>query len=197
MQALLGSRQALRSDAEILTEEPLRADQTMYHIRQHGDPILKCQAFQVENIDGSLIAACAAMFEKMRESDGIGLAATQVGILRRFFVFDLQIAGSDADKFAAVCGEMKIGLMINPIISAKYGKSESEEGCLSLPCEPQKILRAEKIEIEALNVDGEKTEIEAEGLFSFLIQHETDHLDGMLIADRLPRSERMKLLRSL
>ena len=169
----------------------------MYHIRQHGDPILKCQAFPVENIDGSLISACAAMFEKMRASDGIGLAATQVGILRRFFVFDLQIAGSLADSFVAVCGETEIGLMINPTISAKHGKTESEEGCLSLPCEPQKIVRAEKIEMEALNVDGEKTEIETEGLFAFLIQHEIDHLNGVLIADRLRKSEREKLLRGI
>ena len=169
----------------------------MLKIRQIGDPVLGCHAENVEEIDSSLAVTCLKMFEMMAEAGGVGLAATQVGILRRFFVYDRVAANSDVADSEAEQLNSRMCVMINPVVISGSGSAENSEGCLSVPCEPQKIVRSEHVLVEALTLSSERISVECEGLLARLIQHEIDHLDGLLISDRLPSSEKYRLLRQI
>ncbi len=146
-------------------------------------PVLRRRAREISRIDRDILELAEDMKEIMYSHDGIGLAANQVGALRRIFVCDLS-SGLDDCK-----------VLINPRIVAGSGAWEEEEGCLSLPDIKAVVRRRANIDVEALDLEGKPLKFSAEGLFSACIQHEIDHLDGVLFIDRLPAIRRSLLLR--
>ena len=139
-------------------------------IRVFGDPVLKRVAEDVQDIDGSLASLCGRMLEAMYQAPGIGLAAPQVGVSKRFFVYDY----GDGPK-----------VLINPEIVESDGEWEFDEGCLSVPGLSWNIVRPKKIHIVGYGLEGEEISIEADELESRLYQHEMDHLNGKLLLDYL------------
>ncbi len=158
-------------------------------IRVFGDPVLKQRAQEVANIDDSLRQLAADMLQTMYAAPGIGLAAPQVGVQRRFFVYDMgEHAEGDGPK-----------TLVNPVITESRGEWEHEEGCLSVPGLSWTIVRPKEVHLRARDLEGEEVSIEADALEARLFQHELDHLDGVLLIDRLDsdqRKEAMRLLRS-
>ncbi len=144
-------------------------------IRVIPDPILRIAAAPVTKFDSELRDFVEAMKETMYRAPGIGLAAPQVGDSRRVFVMD---TSEDKSGFAA---------FINPEIVKRSGKEQSEEGCLSIPGFRETIQRSKNVVVRAQNIDGELFECEAEELDAFCIQHELDHLNGVLFTDHLSR----------
>ncbi len=141
-----------------------------YEIRVFGDPVLKRVSEAVTEIDGAFVDTCNDMLDAMYEAPGIGLAAPQVGIGKRFFVYDF----GDGP-----------GVLINPEIVDSDGEWEFEEGCLSVPGLSWNIVRPKQIHIVGVDIDGNEISIEADELESRLYQHELDHLDGKLLFDYL------------
>jgi peptide deformylase len=152
-------------------------------IRLYGDPVLRERCRPVEEVDGDVRALVADLMETMYEADGIGLAAPQVGVPIRAFVYDVREEGTDP------------GALINPEIVSFEGKVKEEEGCLSIPGIAELVERADRIIVRGLDADGKPVEIEADGLLSRCIQHENDHLDGVLFIDRLSPLKRQMLQR--
>jgi peptide deformylase len=128
------------------------------------------------------------MMELMYDDRGIGLAANQVGLPYRFFVMNVSSDAADKD------GEL---VMINPVVSKRSGMAEAEEGCLSLPEIYGQVKRPKKVTIAAYNMSGEEMQYEFDGLFARAVQHETDHLDGVLFVDRLSDSGRLSVKEAL
>ena len=141
-------------------------------ILEDGDEILRKKSREVESIDDKIREILDDMVEILHKYNGVGLAGPQIGILKRIIVIDLY-----DDE-----GPMKL---INPAIVKEKGKQEVEEGCLSFPNQFGKIVRPEKIEVEALNEKGKKVKIEGEGLLAQALAHEIDHLDGVLFVDKI------------
>lgn len=139
-------------------------------IREHGDEILRKKCKKVDVINDRLITLIEDMKETMYSEDGVGLAAPQVGVLKRVAVIDI--------------GEGPI-VLINPEILAQEGSYIDVEGCLSLPEEQGEVERPYKIKVKALNEKGEEIVFEAEELFSRAICHELDHLEGVLFIDKI------------
>lgn len=135
-----------------------------------GDEILRKKSKPVEKIDDKILELIEDMKETMYKYDGIGLAAVQVGILKRVVVYDL---GDGINK----------GAIINPVIVQKKGKQWCEEGCLSLPNIFGEVQRPAKIVVEALNEKGENITISAKELLAVCLSHEIDHLEGILFTD--------------
>ena len=136
-----------------------------------GQELLRQKSLPVEEVNDELRAAIQAMFDTMLESDGVGLAAPQVGILKRFFVV---IADDDVRR-----------VFINPqILSTSQEMCDYEEGCLSIPNVYEKISRPAKITVQALNEQGKPFTLNAEGFLARVIQHEYDHLEGILYIDQ-------------
>lgn len=140
------------------------------NIVKNGDEILRKKAKEVENIDEKIQTLIDDMIETMHESNGVGLAAQQVGILKRIVVIDTY-DGNDPV------------ILINPVILKTKGEREVEEGCLSFPNQFAKVIRPKEVEVEALNREGKKIKIKAKELLAQAICHETDHLDGELFVD--------------
>jgi peptide deformylase len=138
------------------------------------DPRLKDRAVRVANVDAGLQRLIDDMFETMYAADGVGLAAPQIGVLQRVIVIDTS-PREDASPLA----------LINPVIVAREGESRAREGCLSVPGESEEVPRAAVITVRYLDRDGEERETTATGLMAVAIQHETDHLDGVLFVDYL------------
>ena len=139
-------------------------------IVQIGESVLRKKCKVVEKIDEKIIQLLDDMADTMYESDGVGLAAPQVGILKRIFVVDaMDGAGSR--------------VFINPEILEKSGEQTDEEGCLSLPGRHKPVKRANKIKIKALDVNGNEFVLDAEEFLARAIQHEYDHLEGVLFID--------------
>ena len=141
-------------------------------IRQNGDEILRKKSRVVEVVDDKIRQLLEDMLETMHKYNGVGLAAPQVGILKRVIVIDLY-DGNEPLK------------LVNPVIVKQKGKQEVEEGCLSFPNQYAKMIRSEEIVAEALNEKGEKIKIKAKGLLAQAICHEVDHLDGILFIDNM------------
>ena len=144
-------------------------------IRKYPDEILRKKALSVENIDRSLQRLIDDMIETMYAAPGIGLAAPQVGISKRLVVIDVSL------------GEEKNSLivLINPEITDTEGFADSDEGCLSVPGYTSAIKRAEKVIVKGLDRNGKPVQIEGDGLLARALQHEMDHLDGVLFVDRM------------
>ncbi len=145
-----------------------------YEIRLFGDPVLKRVADEVADIDGTFVDICNDMLDAMYEAPGIGLAAPQVGIPQRFFVYDF--------------GDMP-GVLINPTIVETDGEWEFEEGCLSVPGLSWDIVRPKQIHLVGLDLDGNEISIEADEIEARLYQHELDHLNGTLLFDYLDEEQ--------
>lgn len=144
-------------------------------IRKYPDEVLKKKALPVENIDRSLQRLIDDMIETMYAAPGIGLAAPQLGISKRLIVIDVSL------------GEEKNSLivLINPEIVEAEGFSDFDEGCLSVPGYTSTIKRAEKVTVKGLDRNGKPVQIEGDGLLARALQHEIDHLDGILFVDRM------------
>jgi peptide deformylase len=153
-------------------------------IRQYGDPVLRMRAEPLEEVDEEVRQTGERMLALMRDADGIGLAATQVGILRRFFVFR-----DDEEE----------RLVVNPEITASSDETEiDEEGCLSLGPVRVPVERSLSVTLEGVDADGAPLRLELEGTSARVAQHELDHLDGTLILQRTDpesRREALKILR--
>jgi len=155
-------------------------------IRIYPDEVLKQKAERVEEFDSELKELVDDMFETMYKRGGVGLAANQIGVLKRVFVLDLK-SGKEGQ------GEERL-VFVNPEIVHSEGEVVREEGCLSLPGLWKKVRRAERVVVRAQDLDGREFEIEADGLLSRAIQHEIDHLDGICFVDRLsPLQRRLAL----
>jgi peptide deformylase len=140
-----------------------------------GNPILRKKAKPVENIDGELKRIIDKMAETMYKAKGIGLAANQVGILKRFFIMDV----SQRE------GKNKLEVYINPEIISAEGETIYEEGCLSIPGYFAPVKRYAKIYVKAYDINGNPVEKELDEISAIAFQHEYDHLDGILFIDRL------------
>lgn len=140
-------------------------------VREIGDPVLRSKAKEIDEVNKKTLDLIDNMFETMYEEDGVGLAAPQVGMLKRIAVVDIR----EGNKV----------ILINPEIIEEEGKAIMEEGCLSIPGETGDVIRAEKIKLRTLNTEGKEIEIEAEGFEARAIQHEIDHLDGVLFVDKI------------
>lgn len=162
-----------------------RREQALSHVIKFGDPVLRSVATPVQDFDPALAAEVERMVELMRDGMGVGLAATQLGVLRRICVFQ---AGPDAPPTA----------LVNPSIE---WRSEdlvtAEEGCLSLPGVVVDVERPLHVRVRALDASGEELAIEASGLEARVIQHEVDHLDGVLMLQHAPREQRGEALKAL
>ena len=141
-------------------------------IREYGDEILRKKSREVDVVDDKIRELLDDMLETMHKYNGVGLAAPQVGILKRVVVIDLYDDN----------GPLKL---VNPKIVKQKGKQEVEEGCLSFPNQYAKMIRPEEIVAEALNEKGKKIKIKAKGLLAQAICHEIDHLDGVLFIDNM------------
>jgi peptide deformylase len=154
-------------------------------ILEFPDPRLRTKAAAVEAVDDHLRALIDDMFETMYAAPGIGLAATQVDVHRRFLVTDVSSDGSDPH------------VLINPEILEKDGVTVSDEGCLSVPGYYEEVERAEHIRVRFLDREGTTQEMEAEGLLAVCIQHEMDHLEGKLFVDYLSEAKRQRIRKKL
>jgi peptide deformylase len=171
--------------AELDPETRARRDAALRHVRKFGDPVLRTTALEVERFDDELIAEIERMGELMHDALGVGLAATQLGVLHRVLVYR---AYTD-DPLTA---------LVNPVIEWASDELETaEEGCLSLPGVHVEVERAARLRARARDTRGEEIVIEAEGLEARVIQHEIDHLDGILILDRIPREARKQAMREM
>lgn len=141
-------------------------------IREYGDEILRKKAREVEVVDDKIRGLIEDMIETMHKYNGVGLAAPQVGILKRVVVIDLYDDN----------GPLRL---VNPVIIKQKGKQEVEEGCLSFPNQYAKMIRPEEVVAEALNEKGEKIKIKAKGLLAQAICHELEHLEGILFIDNM------------
>lgn len=146
------------------------------------NPVLREVAKPVERVDDRIRRILSDMAETMYDAPGVGLAAPQVGILERLIVVDI------GDRDEGIPG--RLYKLINPEIVESSGSLEFEEGCLSIPGIREKVTRPEKVKVRALDEKGEMTEIEADGILSVCLQHEIDHLNGVLFIDRLSRVRR-------
>ena len=153
-----------------------------YAVRVYGDPVLKQVARDVEQFDGSLVRLVDDMVETMYESEGAGLAAPQVGVQKRLFVYDV--------------GEGPRAV-VNPTIVEVGGEWYYDEGCLSIPGLRLGIVRPNQIHLRGYGLDGEEVSIEADEFLGRVFQHEIDHLDGVLMVERLEEDERKLALRVL
>ncbi len=172
-------------EAELDPETAARRKQALAHIRQFGDPVLRTKARPIDRFDGELREEIERMGQLMEDAIGVGLAATQVGVVHRLLVYRVQ---QDAE----------VAALINPEVEWSGRDTESmEEGCLSLPGVLVDVDRPVHVRVRALNENGEPIVIEASGLEARVIQHEIDHLDGVLILDRTSREQRKEAMRIL
>ena len=142
------------------------------NLRYEGDEILSKKSREIETIDEKLQTLIDDMIDIMHKYNGVGLAAVQVGILKRVFVIDLY-----DDKGPIV--------FINPVILKTKGEREVEEGCLSFPNQYAKLMRPKEVTVEALDRSGKKITIKAKDLLAQAIAHEVDHLDGVVFVDKM------------
>lgn len=152
-------------------------------IRKLGDPVLRERARSVERFDEALARIVDDMFETMYAAPGVGLAAPQVGISLRFFVYD----DGDGSK----------GFVANPEISRLKKQEVRDEGCLSIPGPFYPTNRALSVRVRGFDLDGAPLDIDAEGLLARIFQHETDHTNGTLYIDRLDDEGRREVMRML
>lgn len=167
-------------EAQAEAERLVRKELALSQIRQYGDPVLRMRADEVEEFDDELRNIRERMIALMHDADGVGLAATQVGILRRFFVCTLD--GEDR-------------MLVNPVVTQVGAGTEVDtEGCLSLGSVRVPVERAEKVRLEARDADGASVVLELEGHPARVVQHEVDHLDGKLMLDRTDADARREAL---
>lgn len=153
-------------------------------IVQYGHPALRWKSKPIQSINDELRSVVREMFELMYSAKGIGLAANQVGLPLRFFVVNVTADPVQKDEEF---------VFLNPRIRRRKGATSGEEGCLSLPGLYANVERAEEIVVEAYDLEGEGFEMDLDELPARVVQHETDHLDGVLFVDRLTPDDRLKV----
>ena len=172
-------------EPELDPEVAARRAAALAHVRKFGDPVLKTKARPVDRFDEALRSEIMRMGELMNDALGVGLAATQVGVLHRVLVYRVQ-------------QQAPVSALINPEIEWSGKEQETaEEGCLSLPAVLVDVERPVHVRVRAVNEQGEPILVEASGLEARVIQHEIDHLDGVLILDRTSRDQRKEAMRAL
>jgi peptide deformylase len=171
--------------AELDPETRARRDAALAHVRKLGDPVLRASALEVERFDDALRLEVQRMGELMHDALGVGLAATQLGVLHRVLVY-------------RAYPEDPLTALVNPLIEwASEELEPAEEGCLSLPGVHVEVERPVRVRVRARDERGEELQFEAEGLTARVIQHEIDHLDGILILDRISREARKEAMREM
>jgi peptide deformylase len=162
-----------------------RREAALRHVRKYGDPALRTRARPVEVFDGGLVDEVRRMADLMDDALGIGLAATQLGVMHRLLVY-------------RVDPESPLGVLVNPEIEWSGDELETmEEGCLSLPGVGVEVERPVNVRVKAQDEHGAALTIEASGLEARVIQHEVDHLDGVLILDRTSRDQRKQAMKAM
>ena len=159
----------------------------LHEVVKYPDPVLAKKGEPVTEFNPALKTLVNEMFESMYAAHGIGLAAPQIAISKRITVIDVSFGKNEEEKIA----------LINPEIVHMEGKQVEEEGCLSLPDIREKVQRAERVRVKAQNVDGDWFEVEGDELLARALQHEIDHLDGVLFIDRISRLKRELVLRKI
>jgi peptide deformylase len=158
-------------------------EKVAHEIRTFGDPVLKSRATPVKDFDESLEHLAEEMMRVMREAEGVGLAANQIGRLKRIFV-----ATHEDEQYA----------IVNPVIEERSEVTEKDiEGCLSIPETRVEVERPTAVTVSGQDPSGEPVRLEAEGLLARIFQHEIDHLDGVLILDRTDRESRKNAMREM
>jgi peptide deformylase len=166
-------------------ETRARRDAALQHVRKYGDPVLRGRALEVERFDEGLRREIERMAHLMGDALGIGLAATQLGVMHRVLVYRVEPGSAAA-------------ALVNPVLEWSSRDGETmEEGCLSLPGVHVDVERPVYVRVRALDETGEEQVVEASGLEARVIQHEMDHLDGVLIIDRTSRDQRKRAMRTL
>jgi peptide deformylase len=162
-----------------------KTETSLYRIRTIGDPALRQQAREVTDFDKQLLRLVSVMFELMEEADGVGLAATQIGVQKQVVVWRHP---DTEERF----------VLVNPRLLEISEETETgNEGCLSVPGCTLEIPRAQRVRVEACDARGKCYTVEAEGLLARILQHEMDHLEGRLILDRASPEERSKAMKQL
>jgi peptide deformylase len=159
----------------------------IHEVVKYPEAVLSRKADSVTAFDAGLAKLVEEMFDSMYAAQGIGLAAPQIAISKRITVIDVSFKERPEDKLA----------LINPEIVERNGKQVEEEGCLSLPEIREKVTRAEWVKVRAQNVKGDWFEVEGDELLARALQHEIDHLDGILFIDRISRLKREMVLRKI
>jgi len=171
--------------AQLDPETRARREAALRLVRKYGDPVLKSRALPVERFDDALVDEVRRMGDLMHDALGIGLAATQLGVMHRVLVYRV-----DPDA--------PVAAVVNPVLEWAGEETEAfEEGCLSLPSVLVDVDRPIHVRVRAQDEHGEEILIEASGLEARVLQHEMDHLDGVLILDRTSRDQRKQAMRTL
>jgi peptide deformylase len=171
--------------AELDPETRERRDAALRQVRKLGDPVLRASALPVERFDAALEAEVGRMGKLMHDALGVGLAATQLGVLHRVLVY-------------RVDPEDPVTALVNPVLEWTSEERETaEEGCLSLPGVHVEVERPARLRVRARDASGLELDLEADGLQARVIQHEIDHLDGVLILDRISREARKEAMRAM
>ena len=155
-----------------------------YAIRLYGDPVLKQRSQEIADIDGTVKALADAMLDSMYEVHGLGLAAPQVGVQKRLFVYDLY--EGEGPK-----------IIVNPVLNEFRGEWTFDEGCLSLPGLYFPITRPKEVHLTGYDLDGNEVSIEADEILARAFQHELDHLEGTLLLEHLDKEQRKAAMREL
>ncbi len=184
-------QQAAAPEAEETRQDRLdpetraKREAALRHVRKYGDPVLRSRARPVEVFDGALADEVKRMGDLMDAALGIGLASTQLGVMHRLLVY-------------RVDPEAPLGVLVNPVIEWSGDEVETlEEGCLSLPGVGVEVERPVHVRVRAQDEQGAALVVEASGLEARVIQHEVDHLDGVLILDRTTRDQRKQAMRAM
>jgi peptide deformylase len=166
-------------------EARARREAALKLVRKYGDPALRSRALEVDRFDDALVEEVRRMGRLMHDAYGIGLAATQVGVMHRVLVYRTEFEGA-------------VAALVNPVLEwSSKDEEASEEGCLSLPGVGVEVERPVHVRVRALDERGNPILVEASGLEARVIQHEMDHLDGVLILDRTSRDQRKQAMRAL
>ena len=182
---LVESEETQEPPKELDAETRARRDAALSHVRKLGDPVLRASALPVDRFDEALRSEIGRMGELMGDALGIGLAATQIGILHRVLVYR-------ADP------EDPLTVLVNPVLEWSSEESETaSEGCLSIPFVHVDVERPAEVRVRARDGYGDELKVQGSGLTARVIQHEMDHLDGVLMIDRISREERKEAMRAM
>jgi peptide deformylase len=166
-------------------ETRARREAALRHVVKYGDPALRARAREIDRFDDALAEEVRRMGHLMHDAYGIGLAATQLGVMHRLLVYRTELEG-------------QVAALVNPVLEwASKDKETAEEGCLSLPGVAVEVERPVHVRVRAQDERGEPLLVEASGLEARVIQHEMDHLDGVLILDKTSRDQRKQAMRAL
>jgi peptide deformylase len=173
------------AEERLSPEERARREAALKLIRKYGDPVLRSRALPIERFDPALAEEVRRMGQLMHDAHGIGLAATQLGVMHRVLVYRVE-------------PDAAIAALVNPALEWASDDTETmEEGCLSLPAVAVEVDRPVHVRVRAQDERGEPIVVEASGLEARVIQHEIDHLDGVLILDRTSRDQRKHAMRAM